>query len=444
MSFAGKAPSRRRELSAGHLALFAVAAVTGTRPIAQAAHAGPTSVSLWILAAAGVLLPLSLACAALTARYPISGGLYQWARNDFGPWHGFLCFWMYWVGTAFWFPAAAIMYVSVGIYGLGSPYSQLADNRALVLAASLAVIWIALGTNLVGLSVGKWTENFGAICAWLLLAALASAAFLVWAKHGSVTPMKIIPAWNWSTAAFWPNIAMGMTGFELIGMMGDEIADPKRDVPRTALLACLFAGTFYIALTVGLLVLIQPGNIHELYGLAQAGDAAGRKLGLPVLGPLVAVFIVGNALGQFGSFGSAASRLPQSAGVDNLLPAAFGRIHPRWGTPHVSMLLLGGVATFLVIAMQAGESLRGAYEALVSLMVIAGFLPFFYVYACAWRAGSRGPAAVGAIVTAVVVAFSAIPPSAVESVGLFEFKLGLGTAGMFASAWLIYRSRRQN
>src|SRR5262249_28012209 len=152
----------------------------------------------------------------------------------FGPWHGFLCFWMYWISIAFWFPAAAIMYVSVGIHALGSPYSQLADNRTFVLAASLVVIWIAIGTNLVGLSVGKWTENFGAICAWLLLAVLAPAAFLVWTRHGSVTPMKIMPAWNWSTATFWSNIAMGMTGFEVIGMMGDEIADPKRDVPRTA------------------------------------------------------------------------------------------------------------------------------------------------------------------------------------------------------------------
>ncbi len=190
MPSAGKAPARRRELSSGHLALFAIAAMTGTRPIAEAAHAGPASISLWGLASAGVLLPLSLACAALTERYPVSGGVYQWARNNFGPWHGFLCFWMYWVSIAFWFPTAAIMYVSVGIYGLGSPYSQLADNRTLVLAASLAVIWIAIGTNLVGLSVGKWTENLGAICGWLLLAALAPAAFVVWAKHGSVTPMK--------------------------------------------------------------------------------------------------------------------------------------------------------------------------------------------------------------------------------------------------------------
>jgi hypothetical protein len=108
------------------------------------------------------------------------------------------------------------------------------------------------------------------------------------------------------------------------------------------------------------------------------------------------------------------------------------------------MLLLGGVATFLVIAVQTGESLRGAYEALVSLMVIATFLPFFYIYACAWRAGSRGTAAVGTIVAVVVVAFLAIPPSAVGSVWLYEFKLGLATAGMFASAWLVYRSRRQS
>ena len=59
------------------------------------------------------------------------------------------------------------------------------------------------------------------------------------------------------------------------------------------------------------------------------------------------------------------------------------------------MLLLGGVATFLVIAVHTGESLRGAYEALVSLTVIATFLPFFYIYACEWGAGSRGSAVVG-------------------------------------------------
>jgi amino acid transporter len=62
------------------------------------------SLALWVFAAGGVLMPLAVACAVLTARSPGSGGMYQWARSDFGPWHGFLCFWIYWIGIAFWFP----------------------------------------------------------------------------------------------------------------------------------------------------------------------------------------------------------------------------------------------------------------------------------------------------------------------------------------------------
>ena len=92
MSAPAKVPTLRRELSPRHLTLFAISSVIGTRPIAEAAHAGAASIILWILAVAGVLMPLGVACAALTARYPRSGGLYLWARNDFGPWHGFLCF----------------------------------------------------------------------------------------------------------------------------------------------------------------------------------------------------------------------------------------------------------------------------------------------------------------------------------------------------------------
>jgi amino acid transporter len=61
------------------------------------------------------MFPLATACAALTARSPRSGGLHHWAREDFGSWHGFLCFWIYWMGIAFWFPGAAILYSSVFI-----------------------------------------------------------------------------------------------------------------------------------------------------------------------------------------------------------------------------------------------------------------------------------------------------------------------------------------
>src|ERR1035437_3304682 len=140
----------RRELSLRDITLFAIACIVGTRWIAAAAHTGPGAILLWLLAALFFVIPLAIATASLTARHPEAGGLYIWTRGDFGPWHGFLAFWVYWVGIAFWFPSAAIFYMSIAASMLGPSYKHLAGSRTYLLVSSLAAIWIALGTNLVG------------------------------------------------------------------------------------------------------------------------------------------------------------------------------------------------------------------------------------------------------------------------------------------------------
>src|ERR1700686_1837952 len=109
----------RRELGARDLTLFAIASIGGARWIAAAAPPGSGSILLWLLAALFFLIPLSIAVAALTIRHPSAGGMYIWTRADFGPWHGFLCFWIYWMGVAIWFPSAALFYMSAAVYTLG-------------------------------------------------------------------------------------------------------------------------------------------------------------------------------------------------------------------------------------------------------------------------------------------------------------------------------------
>src|ERR1700681_2483974 len=112
-------PALPRELGLRDLTLFTIACIVGTRWIAAAAHAGPGSVTLWLLAAVFFVAPLAFAVAALTVKYPGAGGLYLWTKGDFGPWHGFLCFRVYWMGIAFWFPSAAMFYMSAAAYALG-------------------------------------------------------------------------------------------------------------------------------------------------------------------------------------------------------------------------------------------------------------------------------------------------------------------------------------
>ena len=433
-------PALRRELGLRDLTFFAITCIVGVRWIPMAAHAGPGTVTLWLLAAVFFVAPLAVCVGALSAKYPGSGGLYYWTRDAFGPFHGFLCFWIYWLGLAFWFPTAALFYVSVAAYSLGPNYAHFADDRLIVILVSLAAIWVALGTNLVGVKIGKWTENAGGIATAVIAVLFAIVAALVWSKRGSATPLNIVPKWSWDTLNLGAaTIAYAMTGLELAALMGAEIKDPERTLPRAGWIASFFATTFYAGMTIALLIVIEPSRIDDRYGLAQGGTSAAALLGTPWLPALIAVVVLLSGIGQFGGIGSSVSRLPFAVGVDKLLPAAFGKIHPRWHTPHVSIIALGIVASFLLTIFQLGDTLRAAYDTLVSLMVIAGFLPYIYIFGSAWKAGKRFSAASGWVITVLALIASVVPTDQVTRVWLYESKLALATAAMIVSAWLLYR-----
>jgi APA family basic amino acid/polyamine antiporter len=226
---------------------------------------------------------------------------------------------------------------------------------------------------------------------------------------------------------------------EAIGLMAAEIRQPRRTVTPAAWTATLFNTGFYAASTLALLVLIRPSSISELHGLADGSNVAASLLGLPWLTPLIAVIVLLNSIGGWGGLGSAVSRMPYAAGVDHLLPPAFARLHPKWATPYLSILVFGGVASALLFAVQLGDSLRAAYQALLSLMVLSGFIPYLYLFASAWKAGRHLASVSGIAMTLLTIVSSAVPTGEVRSFWLFEGKLLAGTALMIGTAWLVYR-----
>ena len=433
------ASALRRELGLRDVTLFAIACIVGTRWIASAAHAGPGSVTLWLVTTALFVVPLAVAVAALTVKYPGAGGLYLWTRGDFGPWPGFLCFWVYWMGIAFWFPSAAMFYMKMAVYTFGRNFQHLAENRVFLVVLALAAIWIALGANMIGVKVGKWIENLGGAATWVLGGLLVTLAVLVWMKRGSATAINLVPQWNRDTINAWATIAYALTGLELVGMMGAEIRNPRRTIPRAGWMASAFAGVFYSTATLAMLVILQPDKIGEMNGPAKVGMEAGSVLGVSWLLPLIAILFSLTALGQIGGLGSGVSRLPFAAGVDHLLPKAFAKVHPRWGTPHLSILALGTVASFLLVVFQIGDTMSAAYDGLVALMVITGFLPYLYVFWSAWKAGKRVSALSGWLVVVLALVCSVAPTGAITNVWLFEGKIAVVTLAVIASAWLVYR-----
>ena len=415
------------------LVLFNIAAVVGVRWLAAAAHTGPGSITLWLLAAGLFFVPSALAVAALSRRLPQQGGIYVWTRDAFGEWHGFLCGWCYWVSNLFYLPGLLLAGVGIAASALG-----FAENRVWLVGISLVALWIAALTNVFGLAFGKWTGNLGAISTCFTGALLVAFGAAVWLHSGSATPMHFTPEWNLDKLNFWSQIAFAFGGIELAAILGGEIRDPRKTVPRAAWIAGLAIATLYIAGTLAMLVLLPPDRVSVVIGIVQAANSAGTKLGIAWPPFVIACAICLGVMGQLAVWIAGTARLPFVIGIDHFLPPVFTRLHPRWGTPHLSILILSGACTVFLFVMQAGENVRIGYQLLVDMTVITYFVPFLYLFGAAWKCGERLSSAAGLLVTVIAVGLSFVPPPDVSSVWVFELKLAGGFAGLVAGARICF------
>jgi len=167
--------------------------------------------------------------------------------------------------------------------------------------------------------------------------------------------------------------------------MGEEIVEPRRSIPRAVWLGGVCIVAIYVLGTLAILLALPQAEITGLSGIMDAITATGRRIGLLGLAPVAALLIVLSTLGGVGVWLAAPARLPFVAGIDNYLPRAFGKLHPTYGTPHVALLLQAAVAAVCAILGQAGETPKQAYEILVSLGVVAFFLPYIAMFAAMIR-----------------------------------------------------------
>src|SRR5579871_3242193 len=169
-------PKLPRVMGLWDVVLFNIASVLGPRWIAAAAHNGPSSISLWLIAAVFFFVPTALVIVELSSRFPEEGGLYAWSRDAFGEFHGFIAGWTYWVYTFFYFPGLLFASASMSAYigGIGS--AGFARNRGFLLAASFLMLIVAVYLNLIGLRIGKWLQNAGGIGTYVPLLMLVAVA----------------------------------------------------------------------------------------------------------------------------------------------------------------------------------------------------------------------------------------------------------------------------
>src|SRR6202166_5087641 len=451
----------RKTMGFWDVLLFNIATVLGPRWIAAAGHNGTSSISLWVLAAVFFFVPGALVINELSSRFPEEGGLYVWSREAFGPFHGFVAGWTYWIYTVFYFPGLLLASASMSAYVIGEKGGPLSQDRTFLLLVSIALLLVAVLLNIIGLNIGKWLQNAGGVGTYLPLLMLVGIALLVYFKHGAVTHFSwanMMPSWNWDTVNFWSQIAFAFTGLELVSAMSEEVRDPRRTLPRAVFGAGALIAFMYIVGTFAILTLAPAGDLDPKSGVFHAITLGSVVLKVGFLGILAAILVtVGNA-GGVGSTIAGIARVPFVVGIDRYLPAAFGKIHPRWKTPYVSILVQAGVSGAILLLSQVNETTRGAYQFLVDAAIILYFIPFLYMYAAAIKLAGRkdrleNPQAVlipggkpgvwlasglGFLVVLAGIVLSLIPPGDSSNKLGFELKLIGGTVASVALGLILY------
>jgi glutamate:GABA antiporter len=429
----------RRELRLRDLVFFNICAVISIRWVAAAAHAGPGSITLWVIAALLFFLPSAITIANLSRRFPAEGGMYIWTKHAFGDWHAFLCGWFYFISNVLYFPSLLLAGIGMSAYAFGGVGQRVAEEREFALPITLAVLWAAFAANFFGMKVAKWISALGGTSTFIIGGLLVALAVSTGLHSGVATKFTLLPTANLATLNFWSQIAFAFIGLELAPLVSAEIRNPRRDLPRAAVISGIISAVFYIGITASLLVLLAPENISPMTGLAQAGVVGARKLGLPAIGILLAILLGIALAGQLDTWIAGNTRLPYAIGLDHYLPEAFGRVHPRWGTPYVSLFVQAVAATLFLLMAQLGETVRAAYQIMVDMMVIVTFIPFLYIFGAGFRFANRIAAVSGLAVTLVAIALSAIPPPEAASPVVFEVKVVGGSVLFALLGWAVFR-----
>ena len=441
-----------RVMRLSDVVLFNITAIVGLRWLYTAARIGPFSLVLWILAMVIFFLPSAAAVRELTDIDPSEGGIYRWVRHAFGPTHGFVAGWGYWVNNLVYYPSLLFTSAAIAAYLGGHRFIWLADNPWFVALFALANLWIALGLNLVGLNVGKWVQNLGAYGTWLPAALFVALAFWAWVARGSATPLSLASFrpqhLDLSLLSLFATLTFAFAGLELAPTLADEIHDPARTLRRGVTVSGVAIVATYVLGTFAILVALPHDTVNITNGLPQAALAVGERLGggwLLLAAPVLAALLTLGNLGGVGAWVAGSARIPFVAGVDRVLPAAFGKVHPRWRTPYVALLTQGVVATVFILMGLIGASVRDAYLALVDTTIILFFIPYVYLFAAYLRLRRRPTALTalagwtGIAATLLSIGLALVPGPDVGRPVFFEVKVVGGVIGFMAIGWVLAR-----
>jgi amino acid transporter len=449
-----------RALGRRDLVLLFVVAVFNLNVVPSIAANGGVTVWLWIISLLLFFWPQGIAVIELAHRYPGEGGVYLWAKEVFGDFHGFLSGWCYWTNNMLYVPTVMLYFVGVSVYALGPGHQGLADNKVFASIASLTLLALLTLFNILGLGVGKWINNLGAIGTFVAAAVLIGLGVVIWSRFGTTITRAdfAIPANPKFVLNSFGVICFGLVGLELASVMGDEIQDPRRTLPGAVAWGGVLSGALYVGATLTLLIAVGK-NVNVLQGIVQAVTHMAERVGVRWISVPFAVLLSLSIAGIGSAWMGGSARIPFVAGLDSYMPSWLGKVHPRYTTPYAALMLQGCVSAILVILNFAIAGVQETFQKLLSLAVVLQLVPFVYMFAALVKfavtesspKGQYGRAAMfvaglsGLLTTILGIALVFFPAQQISSLFWYEVwmvGMTLFAVGLAAFFFFVYGRRK--
>ena len=381
----GNGPGLRRALGTFDLVLLNIAAIVGLRWLSTAAQLGPASLTLWVIAFLVFFIPSALTVQELSSRIPHVGGLYRWTQAAFGDTHGFLAGWAYWVSNLVYFPAVLLFVSGVVLHVAGRSWWSLAENPVYNGLFCLGLLWAVTLLNIFGLRRAKWLQNIGGLASVAVAAQVLIGGAIAWRRFGSATQLQaaqLLPdLGSPSTLNTIAILTLAFVGLELGPILGDEIRNSARSIRRAILISGVVITVTYIAGTISLLVTLPPGQIGVISGIPEAMEATGQRIGMPYFGVVAAALLTLTSAGGLGAWITGTARLPFVMGLGHYLPGRLGAIHPRYGTPHVALLVQAAATSVVLLGAISGATIHEAYLLLIDMTAALSCAVWVYIFA---------------------------------------------------------------
>jgi APA family basic amino acid/polyamine antiporter len=334
--------------------------------------AGAGTMSLAVLGAIAIgAMVLGGMFGQLTKRVPnADGGLYAYARHEFGDFAGYLTGWCYWVQS--WAGNAAI--VSSWVFYVNALFGWNPSGIQNWLIA-LVGLWVPAAINLAGIRQMAWFQNVSVALKFLplLFIGVVGWAYVHAGNFG---------VFNMSGGSLYKGIgiAAGVALFSFIGVeaaaiTAKRVKDPARNVGRASLLGTGLSAVLYLLTSAVVMGLVAH---KTLVGTGSPFVNAFQSMypGVSWAGKFIAAVAVASGIGALNGWTLLVTETSRAVAQDDLFPRPFAW-QDRKGTAWFGILVGAALPSMLMLWSYETKTGLTVFTYLVDLTVVTVAIPYF-------------------------------------------------------------------